>query len=66
MSYFTNASYVGYKFTGYSPKSGHNVLGEIRIDDNSVILFGVSSGDTARLRPLFAKLSDNLTIKSPE
>jgi hypothetical protein len=66
MNYFTNDSYVGYVISGFSPKTGHHILGEARIDDNSVILIGVSSANTARLKPLFARLKGNLTIKVPD
>jgi hypothetical protein len=64
MSYFSNANYVGYKISGYSPKTGIYVLGEARIDDNTIILIGISSEKTARLQPLFSKLTSNLLIKN--
>jgi hypothetical protein len=65
MIYFTNAEYVGYNISGYSPKTGLHVLGEVRIDDNTIILIGVTSDDTSRLRPLLSKLISNLSIKGP-
>jgi hypothetical protein len=63
MNYFNKDSYVGYRVSGYSAKTGTHILGEVRIDDNAIILIGVESEKMARLRPLFAKLSSNLVIK---
>jgi hypothetical protein len=61
--YFSNANYVGYKVSGYSPKWGTHVLGEVRFDNDTIILIGTESEDLSRLRPLLSKLSSNLVIK---
>jgi hypothetical protein len=65
MTYFTNADYVGYNISGYSPKTGLHVLGEVRIDDNTIIIIGVTSEENSRLRPLLTKFVNNLSIKGP-
>ncbi len=55
LNYYSNGDYVGYRISGRSSKNEGYFDGEVRFDDNNVILVGAESPSANLSRSTFAK-----------